>query len=113
MTKIVSKRSSAIKKIRAKFGRNVGYELLVFCSNRNIYLQIIDLRSGLTKISVSTLDKGNKHNNCNVLCGRELGCALADKCKQNGIYSVSFNRADKIFHGVVKAVADGFYDKLK
>ena len=113
MTKIVSKRSSAIKKIRAKFGRFVEYELLVFCSNRNIYSQIVDLKSGLTKVSVSTLTKGNKKNNRNVSCGGELGAKLAEICEQKGIKNVSFNRANKIFHGVVKAVADGFYEKLK
>lgn len=113
MTKMVSKRSGAIKKIRAKFGRAVDYELLVFCSDRNIYLQIVDLKSGLTKVSVSTLKKGNKQNNRNISCGTELGGRLAEICKQKGIKNVSFNRAEKIFHGVVKAVADGFYEKLK
>ncbi len=39
------KRASAIKKIRAKFGRGVVYELLVFCSGKNIYAQIVDLKS--------------------------------------------------------------------
>ena len=113
MTKIALKRSGSIKKIRSKFGRNVEYELLVFFSNRNIYLQIVDVRSGLTKISVSTLNKGNKQNNRNILCGQELGARLAEICRQKDIKNVAFNRAGKIFHGVVKAIADVFYEEMK
>ncbi len=118
------KRSGAIKRIRAKFGRATKFEMLIFCSNRNVYAQIVNLTNGKTEFTVSTLkvnhadsgsekkDKGCK--NCrNVNVARELGVKVAEKCKAEGIDNVSFNRAGKIFHGVGKAVADGFYESLK
>ena len=104
------KRAAAIKRIRSKFGRSVEYEILVFCSNRNIYAQIVNLKSGLTKNTLSTCDKNDKKNHRNIKTANDLGKRLADECKKNKISNVSFNRAEKIFHGVVKAVADGFYE---
>jgi len=103
------KRTGAIKRIRAKFGRKVNYEALLFCSSRNVYAQIVDLRNGQTKFTVSTCKKGDKKNHRNIENAKNLGKVLAEKCKENKIENVSFNRAEKIFHGVVKAVADEFY----
>ena len=107
----LEKRASAIKKIRAKFGRNVSHEVLVFCSGRNIYAQVVDLKNGNTKFSISTCDKNDKKNHRNIATASKLGSDIAKKCKQENITNVSFNRAEKIFHGVVKAVADGFYQE--
>lgn len=108
------KRTGAIKKIRAKFGYGCKNEVLIFCSNKNIYAQVIDLLSGKTLFSVSTLNfRGdNKKNVKNVKFGEELGKVLAQKCNEKKL-KPSFNRAEKIFHGVVKSVADSFYSSLK
>ena len=61
------KRCSAIKRIRSKFGRDVCYEILIFCSRRNIYAQVVNLKSGRTEITVSTCDKNNKANHRNII----------------------------------------------
>ena len=103
------KRCSAIKRIRAKFGRGVRYEALLFCSSRNIYAQIIDIKNGKTVFTVSTCKKGDKKNHRNISYATNLGKDVAMRCKNENIKDVSFNRAEKIFHGVVKAFADGFY----
>ena len=105
------KRSGAIKRIRSKFGRGVVHEILVFCSGKNIYAQVVNLKDRKTEFAVSTCKKGDKKNHRNVKFGYELGRVLADKCRDNKITNASFNRAEKIFHGVIKAVADGFYQK--
>lgn len=107
------KRTSAIKKIRAKFGYGCKYEVLIFCSNRNIYAQVIDLLNGKTLFTTSTLKlaKSDNKNAKNINYGKELGIALAKLCKDRNI-NPSFNRANKIFHGVVKSVADSFYSNL-
>ena len=81
----------------------------MFCSSRNVYVQIVDLVNGNTKFTISTCKKGDKKNHRNIKNAEELGKSLASKCKELNIDKVSFNRAEKIFHGVVKAVADGFY----
>ena len=103
------KRCSAIKRIRSKFGRDVGYEILIFCSSRNIYAQVVNLKSGKTEITVSTCDKNNKANHRNIVNANKLGKELAEKCRDKNISSPSFNRGEKIFHGIVKNVADSFY----
>lgn len=107
------KRTSAIKRIRAKFGYGTKFEVLIFRSNRNIYAQLVDLMSGATKFTVSTLKKGNKKNVSNIESAEKLGEALAERCKKEKIKNPSFNRAERLFHGVVKAVADSFYKKLE
>ena len=107
------KRASAIKKIRAKFGYGCQYEVLLFCSNKNVYAQVVDLKSGNTLLGVSTLALRDGAKNCkNIKKAEELGKILADKCKEKKITKISFNRAEKIFHGVVKSVADSFYGNL-
>ena len=105
------KRVSAIKRIRDKFGKCVEHEILVFCSGRNVYAQVINLKSGFTEITVSTCKKGDKKNHKNISMASNLGKKLAKECESRKISNVSFNRAEKIFHGVVKAVADGFYQR--
>lgn len=103
------KRAGAIKRIRSKFGYGAKHEVLVFVSSRNIYAQVIELGSGKTLFTVSTLSKGNKKNCRNIENAQKLGAVLALKCKEANIEKISFNRAEKIFHGVVKALADSFY----
>lgn len=108
------KRAGAIKRIRAKFGYGCKNEVLVFVSNKNVYAQVIDLLNGKTLFAVSTLNlKKDKNKNIkNIKVADELGKMLAKKCSEAKI-NPSFNRAEKIFHGVVKALADSFYSNLK
>lgn len=108
------KRTGAIKRIRAKFGYGCKNEVLIFCSGRNVYAQVNDLLNGKTLFAVSTLNlKKDKNKNVkNIKFGEELGKMLAQKCNEKKI-KPSFNRAEKIFHGVVKSVADSFYSSLK
>lgn len=103
------KRASAIKRIRAKFGRDTQYEVLVFCSRRNLYVQLFDLCAKKTRFTLSTCDEKDKKNHRNISTAQQLGVKLADRCRTDGINNVSFNRAEKTFHGVVKAIASGFY----
>ena len=106
------KRNSAIKKIRGKFGYSCQHEVLLFVSNKNIYAQIVDLSNGNTLCAVSTLAFKNKGNSRNIENATKLGIDLAKKCNELKIKQPSFNRAEKIFHGVVKAVADSFYSNI-
>ena len=106
------KRNSAIKKVRNKFGYGCKNEVLLFVSNKNIYAQVVDLSSGNTLCSVSTLVFNNKGNSRNIENATRLGMELAKKCNELKIQKPSFNRAEKIFHGVVKALADSFYSNM-
>jgi large subunit ribosomal protein L18 len=82
----------------------------VFRSNKHIYAQVISDDRGATLASVSTLsselaDKTKKSKG--VETAKRVGLALARICKEKNITHVVFDRNGFLFHGQVKAVADG------
>ncbi|MBA3646994.1 MAG: 50S ribosomal protein L18 [Chitinophagales bacterium] len=80
--------------------------LSVFRSNRDIYAQIIDDVNGHTLIAASSRvvksETGNK-----VDASKEVGRTLARQAVDAGIISVVFDRGGYLYHGRVKALADG------
>jgi len=82
--------------------------LSVFRSNSEIYVQIIDDIKGTTLLAVSSRDKefekvkGTKSEVANA-----VGKAIAEKCKKAGIEKVAFDRGGNLYHGRVKALAEG------
>jgi len=80
--------------------------LSVFRSNKSIYCQVIDDLNGITLVSASSKEegcqKGNKSEQA-ALVGKLLG----EKAKAKGIETVVFDRGGYLFHGRVKALADG------
>jgi large subunit ribosomal protein L18 len=82
--------------------------LVVHRSLRNIEAQIIDDHSGHSLVGISTLSRDFEKNGAKrVEQGRELGKMMAEKAKEKGINRVVFDRAGFLYHGIVKAVADG------
>lgn len=81
----------------------------VFRSNKHIYAQVISDDQGKTLVTVSTLSKeladGSKKKR--VDAAKKVGLALANVCKQKNITKVVFDRNGFLYHGRVKAVADG------
>ena len=81
--------------------------LAVFRSNKGIFAQLIDDDSGRTITGASWLGlkksfKGNKTEQAS-----EVGKALAEAAKKAGIEAVVFDRGGYLYHGRVKALADG------
>lgn len=82
--------------------------LSVFRSNTALYLQLIDDESGKTIASASTKDKdiaaqsGTKSDKA-----RMAGEAIGRKAVELGINSIVFDRSGYLYHGRVKAAADG------
>jgi large subunit ribosomal protein L18 len=80
--------------------------LLVFRSNRGIFAQLIDDDAGKTLASAGWTSlgsfKGNKTEQA-----AEVGKQLAASAKQAGIESAVFDRGGYLYHGRVKALADG------
>lgn len=80
--------------------------LSVFRSNKEISVQLIDDVSGITLVSTSSKAlkdaKGTK-----IEVATAVGKALAEKAKKAGIESVAFDRNGYLYHGRVKALADG------
>ncbi len=82
--------------------------LSVFRSNRDIYVQLIDDLTGTTLVSASTKDKDIKTQKApKVALSNLVGKAVATKAAAVGITSVVFDRGGYLYHGRVKAVADG------
>jgi len=83
--------------------------LVVHRSLKNIEAQIIDDIAGHSLVGLSTLGKelrGETFEN-RVEQGREVGKRLAAKAREKGIEKVVFDRGGFLFHGIIKAVADG------
>jgi len=80
--------------------------LAVFRSNRAIYGQLIDDTRGVTLAAASTaaLGESAKLNTDN---SRQVGKKLAEAAISSGIESVVFDRSGYLYHGNVKAFADG------
>jgi large subunit ribosomal protein L18 len=82
--------------------------LAVFRSNTEIYVQVIDDTAGKTLVAASSKDKdiaaqkGNKTEKSKL-----VGAAIARKAKDLGLETVVFDRGGNLYHGRVKAVADG------
>jgi large subunit ribosomal protein L18 len=84
--------------------------LSVFRSAKHIYAQIIDDSQGATMVAASTLSgeiRGKLSGLKKTEAAREVGKLLAAKAKEKGIQKVVFDRNGFIYHGRVKAVAEG------
>lgn len=82
--------------------------LSVFRSNADIYAQLIDDVNGATLASASTKDKDIKAiKGTKVELSAQVGKAIATKAASVGISSVVFDRGGYLYHGRIKAVADG------
>ena len=78
----------------------------VFKSNKRMYAQIIDDEAGHTMVSVSSVEL-EETKSANVELSKEVGKKLAEKAIASGITSVVFDRNGYVYHGKVKALADG------
>ncbi|MBO8473327.1 MAG: 50S ribosomal protein L18 [Bacteroidetes bacterium] len=83
--------------------------MVVFRSNKQIYVQVIDDTKGHTLASASSLDK-QLVEACAGKNGREtaaiVGKAIAERAIEKGITTVSFDRGGYLYHGRVKSLAD-------
>ena len=106
----VFRRSRIKKRIRKiVIGTNKRPRLSVFRSNKEIYTQLIDDNNGQTLVSASSRDKiiSKKKNSNKVLIAENVGKLLAEKALKKGIKDVTFDRAGYLYHGRVKALAEG------
>ena len=101
------------ERVRKKvLGTDARPRVCVFRSNKHIYAQVISDDRGTTLVSASTLStslpnaaKGKRGKG--VEAAKQVGLALAKICKDKNITRVVFDRNGFLFHGQVKAVADG------
>ena len=99
------------ERVRKKvLGTDARPRVCVFRSNKHIYAQVISDNQGKTLAAVSTLS-GELANAAKqtkgIATAKQVGLALAKACKEKNITQVVFDRNGFLYHGRVKAVADG------
>lgn len=81
--------------------------MTVFRSNLHMYVQVIDDTASKTLVSASTVAGDLKGVRNNVENAKKLGEIVGKKCLENKIETVVFDRNGYLYHGIVKAIADG------
>ncbi len=106
-------RAKRRQRIHFRIRKNVKGEaqkprLSVYRSNSEIYVQLIDDTEGKTLASASSRDSevvsitGNKSEK-----SKKVGEMIAGKAKELGIEKVVFDRSGYLYHGRIKALAEG------
>ena len=96
------------KRVRAKIsGTPEMPRLNVFRSGTNIYAQIIDDVKGCTLVSASSLEKDFACEGTKSDAAKKVGQMVAERAKAAGITTVVFDRGGYLYHGRVKALAEG------
>lgn len=93
-------------KLRAKGTTRA--RLSVHRSGRHIYAQVIDDAAGVTVCAASTLEKDARAmTGATVDAANTVGKTVAERAKAAGVTQVVFDRGGFLFHGRVKALAEG------
>ncbi len=109
----MNNKSTARQKIRYRIrkkvsGAAVKPRLSIFRSNTDIYAQLIDDSNGVTLAAASSKQKDIQAQKApKIEKSKLVGAAIAVKAKELGISTVVFDRGGYIYHGRVKAVAEG------
>ncbi len=99
-------------RIRKKvYGDATKPRLAVYKSNKNIYVQAIDDLNHTTIGSASTLSKELKNDSLSIDSAKKVGELMGDILNKNKIKEAVFDRGGYIYHGRVKALADGIREK--
>ncbi len=104
-SKLARRKKIRMRVRKAVSGTSVRPRLSVFRSNAAIYAQLIDDTAGHTLMSTNSRDlklKGPKIDQA-----REVGKAIAKQALEAGITAVGFDRGGFLYHGRIKALAEG------
>ncbi len=109
----MNNKTSARQKIRYRIRKKISGtpsapRLSVFRSNTDIYAQLIDDQNGVTIAAASSKQKDITAQKApKVEKSKLVGAAIAQKATELGIKKVIFDRSGYVYHGRVKAVAEG------
>jgi large subunit ribosomal protein L18 len=84
--------------------------LSIFRSGKHIYAQLIDDSKGVTLAQASTIDKDLKarvKSGATTEAAKQVGVLIAERAKAAKVKEVVFDRGGYLYHGRVKALADG------
>ena len=109
--KVKSQRRKNIRhRIRRRIGEGTAQKprLSVFRSNNDIYVQLIDDLKSETLASASSRDKDiSAQKGTKIEKSKLVGAAIARKANELGLKNITFDRGGYLYHGRVKALADG------
>lgn len=110
--KALSQRKRRHVRVRAKVnGTAARPRLNVFRSAAHIYCQVIDDEKGHTVVAASDLEDAVREklgeDATKVDRSRAVGALIAERAREAGIETVVFDRGGFLYHGRVKAIADG------
>jgi len=100
----------ARRKLRVRkkvYGTPERPRMTIFKSDKHTYVQVIDDTTGRTLASASNLEKELKGVKNTVAEVGKIGSVVGERLKKISIARVVFDRNGYLYHGVVKAVADG------
>lgn len=106
-SKKVTRRQSIRYRIRRKInGSSDLPRMSVFRSNKDIYVQLIDDITGVTLAAASSKKVAEKAANKTEMASA-VGKLIAETATEKGITKVVFDRSGYLYHGRVKALAEG------
>jgi large subunit ribosomal protein L18 len=104
-------REKRAKRVRKKvYGTAESPRLTVYRSLKNVYVQLIDDTTGVSLVGLSSSGKEireHKIDGGKTGIARLTGKMVAEKAREKGITKAVFDRNGYIYHGRVKAVAEG------
>jgi large subunit ribosomal protein L18 len=108
VTKAIRRQKIKFRVRRKVSGTTKKPRLSVFRSNTEIYAQLIDDETSSTLASASSRDKDiAAQKGTKVEKSKLVGAAIARKATELGLLDVTFDRSGYLYHGRVKAVAEG------
>ena len=108
----IKKRLRIKKRIRKHiFGTAKKPRLTVFKSNKEIYAQMVDDKNRVTLVAASSAEKSVSNDGNKSERATSVGQLLAEKAIEKGINACVFDRNGYIYHGRVKALAEGAREK--
>ena len=111
---VQKRRKAARRRLRVRktiHGTALSPRLSVFRSARHMYAQLLDDDTGRALATVSSMSaefRAKKLDRTgNIEAAREVGQLVAEKAKALGVKKVLFDRGSHVYHGRVKALAEG------
>ena len=109
LTKTKARRIARVRQAIRKAGAGRA-RLSVFRSSKHIYAQVIDDTAGHTLAAASSMEKDLREKlktGADTAAAAEVGKLLAERAVKAGVKDVVFDRGGYLYHGRVKALADG------
>jgi large subunit ribosomal protein L18 len=114
LDKVAARRRRHLRIRQRAIGTTEKPRLCVYRSLNQIYAQVIDDSTGKVLVTASSLSKEAKEagvSGGNIPSARIVGQLIAEKAKAAGLQQVIFDRGGYLYHGRVKALAEGAREK--